>query len=77
MIWFGSWVSGTPTPGSDVDLCIVLSESKSRVRDRIPDYLPFGFPVGLDLFPFTTEELERLKKESPGWYCAIENGVEV
>lgn len=77
VIWFGSRVSGRPTPGSDVDLCIVLSGSDRPVRDRIPEYLPGAFPVGLDLFPYTEEELARLEQSSPGWYEAIQRGREV
>lgn len=76
-MWFGSWVSGTPGPGSDVDLCLVLSQSDKRFRERIPDYLPGAFPVGLDLFPYTEDELERLLTESPGWREALAGGREL
>jgi uncharacterized protein len=74
IIWFGSWVGGLPTPGSDVDLCLILSDSDKPFRERIPDYLPLGFPVGIDLFPYTRAELEQLKKRSPHWYAAIRAG---
>lgn len=77
IIWFGSWVHGTPTPGSDVDLCLVLTHSEKAFRDRIPDYLPFGFPVGLDLFPYTREELARLRETSPEWYRTLMDGQEL
>jgi predicted nucleotidyltransferase len=76
VIWFGSRITGRSTPGSDVDLCIVLSGSDKTVRDRIPEYLPGAFPVGLDLFPYTEEELASLKQSSPGWYEAIQRGRE-
>ena len=74
VIWFGSWINGLPTPGSDVDLCLVLNSSDNPLRDRIADYLPFGFPVGVDLFPYTQVEFERLAQESPAWYVAITAG---
>ena len=77
IVWFGSWVRGTPTPGSDVDLCLVLSQSDKPFRDRIPDYLPFGFPVDLDLFPYTRAELERLRTSSPAWYRTLMSGEEL
>ena len=77
VVWFGSRVAGIPTPGSDVDLCVVLRSSTKPWRERIPDYLPGAFPVGVDLFPFTEEELERLRGESPGWHAAIARGREV
>ena len=75
IIWFGSWVNGLPSPGSDVDLCILLSHSKEPVRERVARFLPFGFPVGLDLFPYTEDEYAFLKERSPGMYTAIEGGT--
>ncbi len=77
IIWFGSWVNGIPTPGSDVDLCLVLSASELAVRDRVPRYLPSGFPVGLDLFPYTERELEDLREGHPGWHACIMKGKEI
>lgn len=77
VIWFGSWVNGLPTPGSDVDLCLILSASDKSVRDRIPDYLPLGFPVGIDLFPYTQDEFDRLRQEAPTWYSTIVSGREL
>lgn len=77
MIWFGSRVNGTPAPGSDVDVCVVISRSDRRLRDRIGDYLPFGFPVGIDLFPYTAAELDRLRDEHPAWHRAIAAGIDL
>ena len=77
VIWFCSWVNGLPTPGSDVDLCLILSASDKPVRDRIPDYLPLGFPVGVDLFPYTRAEFDRLRQEAPTWYATIISGQEL
>jgi len=77
IIWFGSRVNGAPVPSSDVDVCVVISGSRRPVRDRIGDYLPFGFPVGIDLFPYTASELERLKTEHPSWYAAIASGKDL
>ncbi len=77
VIWFGSWVTGLPMPGSDVDLCLILSSSQRSPRDRIPDYLPVGFPVGIDLFAYTQAEFVRLRETSPGWYEAIASGREI
>jgi predicted nucleotidyltransferase len=77
VIWFGSWVSGLPAPGSDVDLCLILSSADKPPRDRTSDYLPFGFPVGVDLFAYTQAEFESLRQSSPGWNAAIASGLEV
>jgi hypothetical protein len=40
-----------------LDVFIVLSHSPKPVRDRIPERLPGAFPVGVDLFPYTREEV--------------------
>ena len=77
IIWFGSWVNGIPTPGSDVDICLILSISDKSMRDRVPDFLPVGFPVGIDVFPYTKAEFERLRLQSPSWYRAITAGREL
>jgi predicted nucleotidyltransferase len=77
VLWFGSWVNGQPTPGSDVDICLILSSSDIPPRERISVYLPLGFPVGVDLFAYTKDEFERLRESSPGWYNAIAIGIEV
>ena len=77
IIWFGSRVNGAPAPSSDVDVCVVISGSRRPVGDRIGDYLPFGFPVGIDLFPYTESELERLETEHPSWYAAIASGIDL
>ena len=77
IVWFGSRVNGIPTPGSDVDVCLVLTCSDKPFRDRAADYLPLGFPVGLDLFPYTVEEFERLRSDYPSWHGAITAGVDL
>ncbi len=43
-----------------MDTLIVTSESNKLLRNRITDYLPHRFPVGLDVFPYTEEEVDRL-----------------
>jgi predicted nucleotidyltransferase len=60
VVLFGSFATGRYAPGSDVDLLVVLSQSTKRFRDRIPDYLPALFPVDVDVFPYTAEEVRRL-----------------
>ena len=74
VVWFGSRVHGIPAPGSDVDVCLVLARSDKPFRERVADYLPVGFPVGLDLFPYTLAELERLRRERPAWHRAMTTG---
>ena len=66
VILFGSLVAGIPTPRSDADLLVVLSESDHREpRDRVPEVRralrPLPCPV--DLFVLTSEELEQHTRE--------------
>jgi predicted nucleotidyltransferase len=77
VIWFGSWVTGLPTPGSDVDLCLILTSSDKSLRERAADFLPVGFPVGIDLFPYTRDEFDRLADHSSAWRKAILAGREI
>jgi predicted nucleotidyltransferase len=58
VIVFGSFERGTWAPGSDLDVFIVLTEADRPVHERVAELLPGAFPVGLDLFPFTVQEIE-------------------
>ena len=64
VVVFGSFAEGTYAPGSDLDVFLLLSQSGKDVWDRVPDYLPGAFPVGLDLFPYTRREAEALRPSS-------------
>ncbi len=55
----GSWAKGTYTPYSDVDLLVMVRESALPPRERIPAYLPSRFPVGVDVFVYTPEEVKE------------------
>lgn len=77
IFWYGSWVTGRPTPSSDADLCVVLTDDDRPPRHRVPDYLPDRFPVGIDLVVVTEGELEDLARRAPGWYDAITSGWRV
>jgi 5-formyltetrahydrofolate cyclo-ligase len=55
---FGSFSRGDAAPGSDVDLLVVLDRDERPPHERIPDYLPGAFPVGVDVIPWTRTELE-------------------
>ena len=77
VIWFGSWVNGLPTPGSDVDICLIISSSDRPMRERVSDYLPRGFPVGIELFPYTVDEFKKLSHKSPTFYQAIVSGKDL
>ena len=56
----GSRAKGKHCPYSDMDLLILLAAGdQRRPHERIPDYLPDRFPVSLDLFIYTEDELTR------------------
>jgi len=66
VILFGSLVAGIPTPRSDADLLVVLSESDHQEpRDRVSEVLRalMPLPCPVDLFVLTSEELDRHARE--------------
>ena len=66
VILFGSLVAGIPTPRSDADLLVVVSESDHREpRARMPEVLRalMPLPCPVDLFVLTSEELDRHTRE--------------
>lgn len=78
VILFSSFIRGESVPGSDIDLLIILRESKDSFLARIPCYLPSRFPIGVDVFPYTEEELEKMEAQGNFFIRkALEEGVEV
>lgn len=63
IVLFGSLARGDCVPGSDVDLLLVIATSDAPFPRRIADYTPASFPVGVDLFPYTGEELTKMMTE--------------
>ena len=63
VVLFGSVAWGTPVPGSDVDLLLVLSGSDRPFMHRIARYVPTNFPVGVDVFPYTRAEIARMRAD--------------
>lgn len=61
VVLFGSLARSDHRARSDADLLVELDRSDHpRWFDRIPDLLPSRPPVPVDLFPYTTEEIERM-----------------
>ena len=78
VVLFGSLASGTPVPGSDVDLLLVLGASDRSFRDRIPLFLPTGLPVGVDVFPYTRAEIEGMRSEGNSFVArALREGLTI
>lgn len=65
--YFGSYATDTFGPASDVDLLIILHKSSKRFLDRIPDFIPDNLSVGCDCFPYTNEEIEKMKQDGNLW----------
>ena len=64
---FGSYATDTFGPASDVDLLIILRQSSKRFLDRIPDFIPDELRVSCDVFPYTNEEIEKMKQQGNPW----------
>ncbi len=59
VVVFGSFAAGKALPGSDVDILLILYRSDEPFLSRIPRYLPDRFPVPVEVFPYTLEEIAR------------------
>jgi predicted nucleotidyltransferase len=61
VVLFGSLAEGRAVPGSDADLLIVVDDDGRTMNERIEDYLEFfsGIEIGIDVFPYSTKELEN------------------
>jgi predicted nucleotidyltransferase len=61
---FGSHARGTADEHSDVDVIIVAPSERPFV-ERFKDYLPavLASSVGVEMFVYTPEEFERMKRE--------------
>ena len=78
VIVFGSFVRDESVPGSDLDLLIILKESELPFLKRIPQFMPSHFPVGIDVFPYTKKEMEKmLNKGNCFLRSALEEGREI
>jgi len=46
---------------SDADILLILEKSdKKRFFERISDYLDVDFPIPVELFPYTEEEIKKV-----------------
>ena len=64
VILFGSFARGDYFPGNDVDVLLILGQSDQPFLSRIRKFLPIQFSVGIDIFPYTTDEVKRIRKDS-------------
>ena len=69
--YFGSYANDTYGPASDIDLLIVLKQSGKRFLDRVPDFLSDNLSICCDVFPYTGEEIEKMKQDGNPWILHI------
>src|SRR3990172_1243654 len=63
VVLFGSVARGDAVPGSDADFLVIVSHSDREFLERMADYRPDSFPVGVDVFPYTEDELQKMLDE--------------
>jgi len=73
--FFGSYANDTYGPASDIDLLIILQQNDKRFLDRIPDFIPDNLSVCCDVFPYTSEELEKMQAQNNPWICHVLKGT--
>ncbi len=64
---FGSYATDRYGPASDVDLLILLSHSDKRFVDRIPEFMPDDLRIDCDVFPYTEDEMAKMKDDGNLW----------
>lgn len=79
VLWYGSFVTGTPTPRSDADVCVVISDAAPVARMprhmRGADYAPVSVtPVPFDIAVLTASEFAALAAWAPSWAQVLAMG---
>lgn len=73
-IWcIGSYARGDWGVGSDIDVIVVLTETKLSSKQRYQHYYPDGLPVPADLWVYTSAELTSLSSHSPHLWQRLQN----
>ncbi len=71
--YFGSYARGDYVPGSDFDVLLELAKSEvPKWRDRAPAYKPDRFPVGIEMFAYTSDELGRMRAAGAAFIQTID-----
>ena len=78
VLLFGSMARGDAVPGSDVDLLVVLTRHDKGFMERIPEYRLKGIPIGVDVFPYTEQELAKMLRDGNLFLrAALKEGIEI
>ena len=72
-VWLiGSYHRQDFTPFSDADVVIVVKSSEKRFIDRYSEYAPDALSVPLDIFVYTIEEVEEMRRSGHSFWKEIE-----
>lgn len=75
--YFGSYARGDYVPGSDFDVMIEVNrDDLPEMRHRADPYLPERFPLGLNVFVYSTRELAELRSNADGFVRAIDQEIQ-
>jgi len=74
IIVFGSFVKGTLTRWSDLDILVIMPSNKSGKEWFQEIYKGIKVDVGVDILPFTREEIRRKQRESSFIRTILEQG---
>ena len=80
VILFGSIARDDYGLYSDADILIILEKSdKRRYFDRIPELIGFFVesPIHVDIFPYTLEEIDRMKDNNLFIKRALHEGIDL
>lgn len=71
---FGSYARGDYVPSSDLDVFVELAaSSRPRPIDRVDSLPPPSrIPVGVELFVYTSAEVQQMRERGSTWLAAIE-----
>ena len=78
IILFGSYVYGTPTEDSDLDICVVEKEFESKWKEKAKiRRVLSGIKTGKDIFVPRLDEFEFYRKEINSVYYDVDSRGEV
>lgn len=78
VVLFGSLAPRDVVPGSGTDLLIVLGKSGLPFLERVPRYVPSKVGIGVDVLPYTRQEIKRILKEGNHLVqCALAEGIDL
>lgn len=74
---FGSFSKNSYTPYSDIDIAIILKNTKKRFLERQDEFIDYfkGFPFDVNLVIYTEDEFNTMRQELNSFILEIEKGI--